>query len=112
MRAAHLTPDQSHEGFDLEVALRTFHQLALQDGDLGAEYWYQVGEMLRAGAALKARLMELERELATCRRGWRMEVRGRAPLAAVSRFRRITGISLIRANARATGRRVARGAQG
>ncbi|BCL76672.1 hypothetical protein JHS3_24080 [Jeongeupia sp. HS-3] len=32
---------------DLEIALQKIHELALADGDLGDEYWYQVGQLLK-----------------------------------------------------------------
>lgn len=49
--------------FDLDVALRAIHRLAVEDGDLGAEYWRQVAALLQSAAAMRARIQDLERGL-------------------------------------------------
>jgi hypothetical protein len=52
---------------DLEIALRTFHQLGLEDGDLGYEYWHAVGQLLKRAAAMQAQIDALSKELEQCR---------------------------------------------
>jgi hypothetical protein len=49
---------------DLSIALRTLHELALAEGDLGREYWDQVGNLLRSVPKLRERIRLLEAELA------------------------------------------------
>ncbi len=53
--------------FDLDVALRKFHELALADGDLGYEYWHRVGQLLRRAAGMQSEIDALSRELEECR---------------------------------------------
>jgi len=48
---------------DLEVALRKLDQLAKEDGDLGAEYWDQISQLLRAAASFRERAHNAEEEL-------------------------------------------------
>jgi|GEM_PF-2991062 len=48
------------DALDLEVALRTMHELGLADGDLGYAYWHQVAELLKSAADMRARLQELQ----------------------------------------------------
>lgn len=50
---------------DLSIALRTLHELALQEGDLGREYWQQVSKLLRSIPTLQERIRLLEKELVT-----------------------------------------------
>ncbi|MEW9584722.1 hypothetical protein [Paraburkholderia sp. DGU8] len=52
---------------DLEIALRKIHELALADGDLGFEYWQQVGQLLRRAAGMQAEIDALSKELEQCR---------------------------------------------
>ncbi|CAJ3387493.1 Uncharacterised protein [Burkholderia pseudomallei] len=52
---------------DLEIALRTIHEWALAEGDLGYEYWHQVGQLLRRAAEMQAKIDALSRELEQCR---------------------------------------------
>lgn len=33
----------ANNSIDLEIALRKFHELGLEDGELGYAYWYEVG---------------------------------------------------------------------
>jgi len=33
---------------DLNIALEKLHRLQLEDGDLGAAYWYQISKLLGA----------------------------------------------------------------
>jgi hypothetical protein len=42
----------SDNDIDLEIALRTFHQLGLEGGDLGYEYWHAVGQLLKRAAGV------------------------------------------------------------
>lgn len=51
---------------DLEIALRKIHELALADGDLGHEYWHQVGQLLRRAAGMQAQIDALSKELELC----------------------------------------------
>ncbi|SNU81731.1 hypothetical protein [Pandoraea sputorum] len=37
---------QAGSQIDLKVALRKIHELAMTDGDLGYEYWREVGRLL------------------------------------------------------------------
>ena len=56
---------------DLDIALRKLHQLQLEDGDLGAEYWLQISKLLREAASYRERALVAEeklRRLQTARR--------------------------------------------
>lgn len=57
----------SENRIDLDVALRKLHELALEDGDLGYEYWYRVGQLLRRAASMQSEIDVLSRELEKCR---------------------------------------------
>lgn len=48
---------------DIEIALRKFHQLGLEDGDLGYEYWYAVGQLLKKASGMQPEIDELRKEL-------------------------------------------------
>lgn len=52
---------------DLEIALRKIHELAMADGDLGYEYWHQVGQLLRRAAEMQGEIDALNQELELCR---------------------------------------------
>lgn len=52
---------------DLEIALQKIHELALADGDLGYEYWYQVGQLLKRAAGMPDEIDALSKELERCR---------------------------------------------
>ncbi|KVE73708.1 hypothetical protein [Burkholderia vietnamiensis] len=52
---------------DLSIALRKLHELALADGDLGYEYWYRVGELLKRAGQMQSEIDALEAELEMCR---------------------------------------------
>ena len=52
---------------DLEIALRTFHRLGLEGGDLGYEYWHAVGQLLKRAAGMQAQIDALSKELEQCR---------------------------------------------
>ena len=52
---------------DLDIALRKIHELALADGDLGYEYWHEVGQLLRRAAGMQVQIDELSKELELCR---------------------------------------------
>ncbi|MGY2491128.1 hypothetical protein [Cupriavidus sp. CP313] len=58
---------QSSEQLDLEIALRKFHELGLADGDLGYEYWYKVGRLLKQASGMQAEIDALRKELEQCR---------------------------------------------
>lgn len=53
--------------FDLDIALRRIHELALADGDIGYAYWHQVGELLRRAAEMQGEIDALSQELELCR---------------------------------------------
>ncbi|MBB0026139.1 hypothetical protein DEE38_20475 [Ralstonia pickettii] len=57
----------SENQIDLDIALRKLHELALADGDLGYEYWYRVGQLLRSAAGMQSEIDALSRELEKCR---------------------------------------------
>ncbi|CAN7770476.1 hypothetical protein LJR034_007616 [Caballeronia sp. LjRoot34] len=52
---------------DLEIALRTFHQLGLEGGDLSYEYWHAVRQLLKRAAGMQEEIDSLSRELEQCR---------------------------------------------
>lgn len=53
----------SDNHIDLEIALRKFHELGLEDGDLGYEYWHAVGQLLKRAAGMQAQIDALSKEL-------------------------------------------------
>jgi hypothetical protein len=53
---------------DLKIALEKLHQLQLEDGDLGAEYWYQISCLLKEASLYKARALAAEAKLAEIER--------------------------------------------
>lgn len=57
----------SDNEIDLDIALRKFHELAQQDGDLGYEYWYSISQLLQRAAGMQAEIDALSRELEACR---------------------------------------------
>ncbi len=52
---------------DLSIALQKLHELALEDGDLGYEYWYSISQLLKRAASMQDEINSLARELETCR---------------------------------------------
>lgn len=54
-------------GIDLEVALQKFYELGMNDGDLGYDYWYQIGKLLKRATGMQAEIDALSRELERCR---------------------------------------------
>lgn len=52
---------------DLDIALRKLHELGLAEGDLGYEYWYRVGQLLKRAAGMQSEIDALSRELEICR---------------------------------------------
>ena len=48
---------------DLDIAFRKLHKLALEDGDLGREYWYGVSQLQKRAASMQAQIDALSREL-------------------------------------------------
>ncbi len=52
---------------DLKVALQKIYEQAMVDGDLGFEYWYKVGQLLRRAAQMQSEMDMLARELEQCR---------------------------------------------
>ncbi|QGA38991.1 hypothetical protein GAS19_16025 [Burkholderia glumae] len=57
----------SDNRIDLDVALRTIHELAMADGDLGYAYWHEVGRLLRRAADMQSDIDALSKELELCR---------------------------------------------
>ncbi|WP_260428959.1 BPSL0761 family protein [Burkholderia cepacia] len=47
----------------LTVALRTMHELAMADGDLGYEYWHGIGKLLQRASDMQAEIDSLNEEL-------------------------------------------------
>ncbi|MFM0219952.1 hypothetical protein [Paraburkholderia caledonica] len=52
---------------DLEIALCKFHELGLEDGDLGYAYWHEVGQLLKQAGGMQSWIHELSKELEQCR---------------------------------------------
>lgn len=52
-----------NEEIDLDLALRTLHTLALEDGDLGYAYWTSIAALLKDASAMRERIKDLEREI-------------------------------------------------
>lgn len=48
---------------DLEVALKKLHRLQHEDGDLGAQYWYQISLLLKEAAQYRQRALTAEQKL-------------------------------------------------
>lgn len=57
----------SENQIDLEVAFRKLHGLALEDGDLGYEYWYRLAQLLRRATSMQSEIEALSQELEKCR---------------------------------------------
>lgn len=57
----------SENQIHLDIALRKIHELALAEGDLGYEYWHQIGRLLRRAAGMQGEIDALSRELELCR---------------------------------------------
>lgn len=57
----------SENQIDLEVAFRKLHELALEDGDLGYEYWHRIAELLKRAASMESEIEALSQELEKCR---------------------------------------------
>jgi hypothetical protein len=53
----------SDNHIDLELALRKFHQLGLEDGDLGYAYWHEVGQLLKRAAVMQTQIDALSKDL-------------------------------------------------
>lgn len=51
------------EPLDLTIALNKLHELALDEGDLGYEYWYRVRRLLERAGELETQVTELQAEL-------------------------------------------------
>ncbi|QYJ21046.1 hypothetical protein KYT87_26140 [Achromobacter sp. ES-001] len=56
------------ETTDVSIALKKLHQLALEDGDLGAMYWHSISRLLRSVAELQRENKELRKALSACER--------------------------------------------
>ncbi|MBW9335487.1 hypothetical protein FEE59_18400 [Herbaspirillum sp. RU 5E] len=48
---------------DLSIALRTLHDLAVRDGDIGRDYWLQISELLKDSASFRYRALVAEERL-------------------------------------------------
>lgn len=53
----------SNNQFDLAIALRTIHELAMAEGDLGYEYWHGIGKLLQRASSMQAEIDSLGVEL-------------------------------------------------
>lgn len=53
--------DNSDQPIDLNEAIRTLWRLAHEDGDLGAEYWYSVINLLKSANSMRSELQKLRR---------------------------------------------------
>jgi hypothetical protein len=51
---------------DLSIALQKFHELGLEDGDLGYAYWHQVGQLLRGAVGMQVQIDAISKELELC----------------------------------------------
>lgn len=51
------------ETIDLSVALKKLHQLSLEDGDLGGQYWHSIIRLLRSVAELERENQKLREAL-------------------------------------------------
>lgn len=52
---------------DVGIALNKIHELALENGDLGYAYWYQIGQLLKRAAGMQEEIDALRKELELCR---------------------------------------------
>lgn len=73
------------EQLDLSIAFRKLHELGLEDGDLGYAYYSQVATLLKSVPTLKARVTELERQVADLLEKQRRSKRAAAKKASASR---------------------------
>ena len=48
---------------DLNIALEKLHRLQLEDGDLGAAYWYQISKLLAEAHLYQKRALAAEEKL-------------------------------------------------
>lgn len=53
----------SSNDIDLSIALKVIHRLQQEDGDLGAEYWYQISKLLKNAAEYRERALRAEARL-------------------------------------------------
>ncbi len=53
----------TNNSIGLEIALRKFHELGLEDGDIGYAYWYEVGRLLKRATGMQAQIDALSEEL-------------------------------------------------
>lgn len=53
----------SNNQCDLAIALRTIHELAMADGDLGYEYWHGIGTLLQRASDMQVEIDSLIEEL-------------------------------------------------
>ncbi len=60
-----MPPAEGH--IDLTIALRTVHELAVAEGDLGYEYWHTVGKLLSRASLMQAEIDSLNKDLERCR---------------------------------------------
>lgn len=52
---------------DLDYALRTLNQLALEEGDQGYAYWSSISKLLLRAVDMQTEIDRLTRELDACR---------------------------------------------
>jgi hypothetical protein len=52
-----------YPSINLEMARQKLHRLQLEDGDLGAQYWYQISLLLKDAAQHRQRALSAEQKL-------------------------------------------------
>lgn len=57
----------SENCIDITIALRKIHELAMAEGDLGYEYWYRVGQLLKRASGMQVEIDCLRKRLECCR---------------------------------------------
>lgn len=51
------------EEIDLSIALKRLHRMQLEDGDLGADYWLSISQLLKDAESYRRRALEAEAKL-------------------------------------------------
>ncbi|BEU73452.1 hypothetical protein MAFF211271_30070 [Ralstonia syzygii subsp. indonesiensis] len=57
----------SENPIDRDIALHKLCELALEDGDLGYEYWHRIAQLPRRAASMESEIEALSQELEKCR---------------------------------------------
>jgi hypothetical protein len=48
---------------DMNIAFQKLNQLQLEDGDLGAQYWLEISDLLKEAAHFRSRALAAEEKL-------------------------------------------------